>query len=172
MKSKKLNAVLSLLMVALFINCASTKITRVREAQEMGKYIFQIAQNFDNLTVETFGKYYMTVEEMREVSYEKQLVIDEKTRKKIRNTPPKRLKEQYEREYLEIQKRSEKLTLDWNKIEFLEYRQKEDWDFNFKASHGILRFTYNGDTYTFRSMAMYVGGEYKLLTLSLDRHKR
>ncbi|MFK7747023.1 MAG: hypothetical protein AB8B65_01400 [Kordia sp.] len=168
---KKLQIVLiALLTSSLFISCQKSK--GVTNADDMGRYAFDILKNLDNVTKYKYVETLFTVDEIKAFGKRNAETLDPKAKKDIDKIEKAEYNERMEKDYFRLKERAKKNNITWNAIEYGDYKFKERDEDGIKGARGKLTFKHGDKTYFVKVTSVHLDGVHRLIRISrLDVHK-
>ncbi|MFK7747024.1 MAG: hypothetical protein AB8B65_01405 [Kordia sp.] len=162
---KKLQIVLiALLTSSLFISCQKTK--GVSNADDMGRYAFDILKNLDNLSSDEFINTLCTAEEIKAFGKRNAETLDPKAKKGIDDIKKESHEERVGRDYDRLKKGAEKNKISWSAIEYDSYDFEERDQDGIKFVQGKLSIKHKDETYIVGINYALMEGTYMLIRAS------
>ena len=162
---KKTYYIFTLLITSiLFIACQNTR--GVENAEDMGKYAFDILKKIDNTSKEAYLKTIFTIEEVKEFGKTHAEEIGERAQKEIASLTVEDYNGRMERDYKKIKNITANDSIVWKNIEYSDYTYETKLEDGMKGTRGELFFKYNDTDYSIRVSALNVDEVYTLVRLS------
>ena len=168
MKSKKF-VFLIIISVLLFTSCGSNKINT---PELLGKQAFGVLQNLNTKTVADYESGFLSIEELRELGNNDQIVTTEKLRNEMTSMPKEKWTSRIEQDYKDIREKGAEYGINWQTIEYLDFIYEMPSNFGIKICQGKLYFKSADKSYLLRVTAYFDGLQYRLVDLGLleDQH--
>lgn len=162
MKSIKAFTIL-LAFAAIISSCSSGSDMSTPEG--VGNTVFEMVKNLNSGDKEAFLKYFMSSEEILELSKNKELVTEEKVREEMAAIPTDIWNERLTLAYDGVKTLGESIGINWDVIEFLKFKPEEKVLNGIEGIEGDVYFTHEGKKYEMIIEAVWIGEEYKLVSM-------
>jgi hypothetical protein len=138
----------------------------LKEPEQVGEKVYQIAKRLNTQSKEEYIKFFLTVEEMRELGKNEELITEENIRNYLTSMSKDNWNQIVFKEYDHIISRGKEYKIDWAEIEYSDYTFKIDKEDGFKSSTGKLYFKDQENSYYLETVAIWNGIEYKIVEIN------
>ncbi|WP_298514795.1 hypothetical protein [uncultured Kordia sp.] len=161
---KKLQFILTVLVTSiLFVSCSKHKGTA--NAEDLGKYVFGILKDFDNITKDDYINSLLTVEEVKAFGKRNAETLSTRTKEQIDRLEEGRYNLRMGKDYNRTKERAQKADISWSAIKYDNYEFKEDDEDGIKTSRGKLTFKHDGKTYRVSIISAFLEGTHTLIRI-------
>ena len=165
---KKLQLIAFVLITsALFISCKDSK--SVSKPDDLGKYVFDILKDFDNVTKDGYINTILTVEEIKAFGERNAETLDPKAKKSIDRLEKDEYDDRMGRDFNRIKEKAQKAGVAWDAIEYANYEFEERDENGMTSYRGVLTFKHADEAYSVRVIGVLLEGSYKLVRISSMR---
>ena len=159
------------LLPGLFLaSCGSG--TSVSDPEDIGPQVMEILEDLDDMSKEEFKEYFMSLEDIRELGEDEDLIKDEDGRNFLTKIEKDEYTEDLERGFTRVIENGSEQGIKWSEIEFDDFSYKIETRNGIKGCDGELTFKHGGDSYQVRTTSIWDGSGYNLLSIKGPRKKR
>ena len=163
--NRKFNKVFVLSILLIFILGACTDNTTTKEPDQIGHVVFEMLKKLSTGSKQEFVQDFLSVEEMRKMAKDKELVKNEGIRNKITSTLKEEWNVNIEKLYNSLKEDGAAYGIEWNDIKYLDYIYKIEQNDGLNTCEGKLYFKYNDKSYNVKTGSIFDGNEYKLVEI-------
>ena len=137
----------------------------IKEPEQIGKQVFRILKNISNSSKESYIENFLSIEEIRELGKNKQVVKSEKTRNEMTSMLKKEWIDRIENDYNRIKRNGGKYGINWNNIEYLDFIYELKDEDGLKVCEGELYFKFNDKSFKIDAYSIFNAKEYRLVEI-------
>lgn len=164
MIKENLMKVIIIIIAISFISCDTTE--KTPEPEDVGMYAFKLLNTLSQTTKIDYVNSFMTIEEIRELGKNEEVVTDPDTRNQMTSMEKEEWNGDTEDDYNELKQDGEECGIKWSEIEYLDFVYELD---NYDGAIfciGDLFFKYKDNSYSVGLISIFDGNEYKLIGLN------
>ncbi len=150
-------------------SCGSS--TSVSQPEEVGEQVMDLLKDMDDMSLEDFKEYFISLEEIRDMSKDPDLVKDEEGRNRLSKLTKEEYNEGLSRSFSQLVEKGSELKIKWSEIEFEDFTYEVDTQGGLKSCNGKLLFKYDGNSYQVRTYSVFDGSGYSLANVRSVRKK-
>ncbi len=164
MKKANLIKALFLTIVVVFSSCSGSN-NSVKDPEMIGRQVFKILQNISDGTRQEYIDQYLSIEEIRELGKNPDIITDESTRNEMTSMLREKWIDGIKNEYNEIKEDGGEAAINWQEIEYLDFVFEITEEDGIQFCEGELYFKLNNRSFNIAITSLYNGKEYKLITI-------
>ena len=160
---KKMN--FKVFFVAIIFALSACSTNNIKEPEQIGKQVFEILKNISNSSKANYIDNFLSIEEIRELGKDEEVVKDEDTRNEMTSMLKEKWIGRIEKDYNRIKEKGGKSGINWNNIEYLDFvYELKDKD-GLKICEGELYFKFNDKSFKIETSSIFNGKEYRLVEI-------
>lgn len=159
----KITICLLLISGVFLVACGSD--VRVSDPEDIGEQVMDILEDMDDMSKEDFREEFMTVEDIRELGQDEDLIKDEKGRNRLTKITKSDRDKDLDKSFTKIVERGTEYGIKWSDIEFEDFAYEVETKRGVKMCEGKLTFKHNNASYELKSISIYDGSGYCLVQL-------
>ena len=142
-----------------FTACSSGKLD---EPEKVGKHVFNMLQKMNTLSFEEYSNYFITLEELRALGENEEVVTSEETRNMLTSYEKQEYDENLKFSFEMLKEEAGNNLVLWEDIEYFDFTYEKKTEAGITGIEGKLTFQYNDTSYLVFVSAIWDGNEYKL----------
>ncbi|WP_298514796.1 hypothetical protein [uncultured Kordia sp.] len=150
--------VLAIIATTFFISCQDSK--HISNADDLGKYAFDILKKFENSSKEDYVNSLLTLEEFKSFAKKNGDSMQQVVKESIEKLDKKTYESGLLRQYTLLKDKAKELNISWNAIEYGDFTYEERTDDGMTGIRGQLTFTHNGTQYEVSTSALLTDNVY------------
>lgn len=164
---KKIYALLFL--TGLLTACGGTSVST---PEDIGPQVMDVLEGLGDMSKEDFKEHFMTLEEIRELGENEDLVMDEDGRNRLTKMEKSDRDEDLEKSFSRLIENGAELDIEWSEVEFEDFSYEVETDNGIKTCQGDLTFLDGKDKFRVSTISIYDGSGYNLVSLRGPYKKR
>ena len=156
---------IGLFALAFIVLTACGPSSRVSEPEDVSDQVMDILEDLDDMSKEDFRDAFMTYDEMQDLAEDTDVITDKDARKRLKKMKESELKKDMDKGFARILEKGSELKIKWADIEFVDFEYEVEKRRGMKACGGKVTFKSGKKKYNMRSVSIYDGSGYCLVSL-------
>lgn len=156
---------IGLFALAFIVLTACGPSSRVSEPEDVSDQVMDILEDLDDMSKEDFRDAFMTYDEMQYLAEDTDVITDKDARKRLKKMKESELKKDMDKGFARILEKGSELKIKWADIEFVDFEYEVEKRRGMKACGGMVTFKSGKKKYNMRSVSIYDGSGYCLVSL-------
>jgi len=165
LKLLTMKGILGVFVCGLLILSSCGSGVTVETPEDIGAQVMDVLKNFEGMSVKEFKSHMITIDEVHDLSKDKEVVTDAASRERLAKITKVSYLEGMTRMYNSLKERGEKYNIKWSKIELVSFSYEVENRKGLKSCQGKLFFKHGGATYRIRTYSLHDGSGYALANL-------
>jgi hypothetical protein len=158
----KIDILFAMLIVFAFTDYSSHNI---KDPEQIGNRVFNILKNINNSSKEDYINNFISIEEIGELLKNAENIKGTDTSNLMNSITKENIIRSLEKDYNRIKDKGSKLGISWNEIQYYHYFFKVEENDVIKSCKGKLVFIINDRYFEIKITSIFIGTEYRLVTI-------
>lgn len=139
--------------------------TSVSDPEDIGPQVMDILEDLDGMSKEDFKEYFMSLEDIRELGEDEDIIKDEDGRNRLTKMTKSDRDEDLDKTFTRLIENGSELEIKWGDVEFDDFSYEVDSNKGLKICSGELTFKEGSDRFKVRTTSIWDGSGYNLIQL-------
>ena len=139
------------------------EVNRSENPDDVGTYAFSVLKQLHKTARTDFKTHFISLDEIKEYVSKLSDSTDSEVKEDVMKMPLDEYDKKVMGEYDELIEKGKEFAIDWNAIEFADFKYRERSESSVKGLTGSVYFKYNESVYQSRIEAILIDGKYSVL---------
>jgi len=159
-----------IVLLTLFISSCGSD-SSVSDPEDVGPQVMDLLEDLGDLSKEDFRDYFMTLEEVRELGENEDVIKDEDGRNRLTKMTKEDRDKELDRSFSRLIETGSELGIKWSEVEMDDFAYEVETKRGIKSCRGELTFKHGSDKFVVRTISIFDGSDYCLVEVGRPRKK-
>lgn len=157
------------LLVLFITSCGSD--SSVSDPEDIGPQVMDLLEELDDMSKGDYSEYFMTLEEVRELGENEDVIKDEAGRNRLTKMTKDDRNKELDRSFSRLIETGSEYGIKWSEVEFVDFAYEVETQRGIKSCRGELTFKHGSKKYEVRTISIFDGSNYCLVEVGRPREK-